>query len=668
MRFLLSTALMISGLFAQDRTELRAPDWGWINQAQKFQSDAAAEQRSAVGRVRPVTGIHEEAFQFFSSDERERVLLFTLDNDSAALRLHFENFRLPQGGQLFVYGLDANNQVTRIAGPYRASGPLNSGEFWSKAVPGVRIAVELQLDEEIATLPFSLREVAHLDGIEEREEILDTGKEIERRVSVYRGMIVEHAVVDGVGIWEGDVLLGRAEELEAYRGDKKQTERMATAINGSSYRWTGGIVPYTIDASMTSPQKVLDAIAHWNTLLAGYIQIKPRTSESAYITFVNPAGSPGTCSSYIGKIGIAGQPVNLGDYCSTGNAIHEIGHALGLYHEHTRSDRATYIKVNTANIDPNSAYNFNMATTGILASAYDYNSIMHYGAYAFSINGLPTIETIPAGIAIGQRNGLSTMDIAGIKSMYPATTAPAPPPPTTTTISVTFNSSPQGLALTVDGANVVTPATVSWTSGTSHTISAPNVSGSTSYTFSSWSDGGTQTHSVSAGTSAMSFTANYVKRNKLTLSSNSSLGTVSVSPASADGYYADGTVVTVSASASSTACFTGWSGILPVASFSTQLTMTQPYTVTANFQTGGLTLTSMVLVSAASQTSQGSVSITGGCIWKAVTSGSWISLQTPTGTSSSLVKFNVNQNTSGYSRTGLIYVNGKAMWVAQASK
>jgi astacin len=43
---------------------------------------------------------------------------------------------------------------------------------------------------------------------------------------------------------------------------------------------------------------------------------------------------------------------------------------------------------------------------------------MHYGAFAFSKNGQPTIEVLQSGAIIGQRTALSAGDIAAIHAMY----------------------------------------------------------------------------------------------------------------------------------------------------------------------------------------------------------------------------------------------------------
>lgn len=326
-------------------------------------------------------------------------------------------------------------------------------------------------------------------------------KSHQTRQGWHRGKFVEYRVVNGMAVLEGDILLGTTEDLS----DKKsEPERSAFAINGN--RWTGGIIPFTISPTMPNQQRILDAVAHWNTNLSGYLQLVPRTSQTAYLTFVEAA--PGTCSSYVGSLKIAGQPVNIGEYCSTGNVIHEIGHAVGLYHEHTRTDRDQYVIIYWANIDPNASGNFSIPG-GILFSGYDYGSIMHYGAYAFSINGQPTIQTIPAGIAIGQRSGLSIGDITGVQAMYGAVPPPPPPPPTT--ISATFTSS-INVKLVIDGANVSTPATLNWIIGSNHTVSAPNTkNGVNNVTFVSWSDGGAQTHTVTAPANNFTLNAIYTK-------------------------------------------------------------------------------------------------------------------------------------------------------------
>uniref|UniRef100_A0A3B1JQ02 Metalloendopeptidase n=1 Tax=Astyanax mexicanus TaxID=7994 RepID=A0A3B1JQ02_ASTMX len=74
---------------------------------------------------------------------------------------------------------------------------------------------------------------------------------------------------------------------------------------------------------------------------------------------------------------------------------HELNHALGFYHEHTRSDRDSYVTINWQNIDPTMQYNFNKENTNNLNTPYDYSSVMHYGKTAFTINGLNTITPIP---------------------------------------------------------------------------------------------------------------------------------------------------------------------------------------------------------------------------------------------------------------------------------
>ena len=64
-------------------------------------------------------------------------------------------------------------------------------------------------------------------------------------------------------------------------------------------------------------------------------------------------------------------------------------------------------------------YNFEKNTRHELLSGYDYDSLMHYGPYAFSSNGKKTIVPIqnPSAV-IGQRDNLSAKDIAELNALY----------------------------------------------------------------------------------------------------------------------------------------------------------------------------------------------------------------------------------------------------------
>lgn len=53
-----------------------------------------------------------------------------------------------------------------------------------------------------------------------------------------------------------------------------------------------------------------------------------------------------------------------------------------------------------------------------LGTKYDYGSIMHYSAMAFSKNGKPTIEPIQKDVKIGQREKFSDIDLFKINKLY----------------------------------------------------------------------------------------------------------------------------------------------------------------------------------------------------------------------------------------------------------
>ncbi|KAG7509047.1 high choriolytic enzyme 1-like [Solea senegalensis] len=176
--------------------------------------------------------------------------------------------------------------------------------------------------------------------------------------------------------------------------------------------WLAGIVPYEISSELANREwEIQTALKMISDVTC--IRFRKHTNEPNYVVFKDGRG----CASYVGCRG-GDQPIFFAPHCAVGNLCHEIIHALGLHHEHTRKDREDFISVQKQNIVPGRENNFKVKEGETLNLPYDVNSIMHYGQFFFSKNGLPTLVSKQSGEEMGQRKHLSPLDIKRLNKLY----------------------------------------------------------------------------------------------------------------------------------------------------------------------------------------------------------------------------------------------------------
>ncbi|HYF16114.1 MAG TPA: M12 family metallopeptidase [Phycisphaerales bacterium] len=191
--------------------------------------------------------------------------------------------------------------------------------------------------------------------------------------------------------------------------------------------WPQGNVYYTFDANTTAGNQtaMLAAMAEIEAVCG--VTFIPRTTQSNYINIRASGGN----NSQIGMVG-GQQTINIFNWNVRMIMAHELMHALGVWHEQQRADRAQYVVVNFDNIQGDYASNFNIVGAPFVGP-YDFESVMHYDDCSFS-NCCPSgsscgcalscasIQALPEYAqyqsVMGQRSRLSRGDMLGLVSRY----------------------------------------------------------------------------------------------------------------------------------------------------------------------------------------------------------------------------------------------------------
>jgi len=229
------------------------------------------------------------------------------------------------------------------------------------------------------------------------------------------------------GGFEGDMIFSDGfDPTEPSRG---------VAIHGNK-QWPSGVVPYDISAITNTQDQKTITDAMQTLMFAVGTPIANSQQRTACVFFRPRQATDKTyfkiqygngCSAHVGHLTSQQSTMTLQQKgCfSSGTIQHELMHVLGFYHEQSRPDRDNFLTINLENVQENMRHNFNKYAWGSTVhnqgSSYDYNSVMHYGTTAFSMNGKPTMVPRQGGVVIGNAKVLSPVDIAEVRHYYGCT-------------------------------------------------------------------------------------------------------------------------------------------------------------------------------------------------------------------------------------------------------
>ncbi len=187
--------------------------------------------------------------------------------------------------------------------------------------------------------------------------------------------------------------------------------------------WDNGVVHYRLDGGfyaggfsegdleiLTRSMKAWEKVANIQ-----FIQIYQEQEYEYRIIRYNSE----TSSSTVGSNCTRRCYMFFGNNITDGTIIHELGHALGLLHEHQRPDRDSYIEILWDNIEEGRKHNFKIKDNELIEEElypYDYKSVMHYKVYEFG-GGSNTIRVFDETVYISA-DRVSEIDAQKMSDIY----------------------------------------------------------------------------------------------------------------------------------------------------------------------------------------------------------------------------------------------------------
>ena len=227
---------------------------------------------------------------------------------------------------------------------------------------------------------------------------------------------------------------------------------LSTAVNSALLvqpidTWPDGVVPYVIDESvppLIAEEFLVRAIEEFETKTAVRFVLRDETNEASFPNYVRINYDEDAVSSNAGTIGMSEGESNMilnsntlepqvgSIHFAMRVIVHELGHVVGLYHEHSRLDMWDYFEIDWSLVEDESCPdNRETNLIGIPVGDFDYFSVMdgvppHCGKNELggpSLNYLTLTDatiTEESFLLRGNLNyQLSPGDIAGINYLYP---------------------------------------------------------------------------------------------------------------------------------------------------------------------------------------------------------------------------------------------------------
>ncbi len=181
----------------------------------------------------------------------------------------------------------------------------------------------------------------------------------------------------GNAIAFGDIYLGKVKQ-----GGKGFLKTKVKPVQ----LWDSTEIPFHIDGSIPTYQKEL--IKETLDYFSYHTNLNFIANDGSYEDSIVFIKGDEHCYSYLGKVG-GHQPIYLSGNCRENEIAHEVMHAIGFIHEHTRTDRDQYVTINWSNIQKGFENQFALVPKEYMINTlegfpFSYNTRMLYDPKSFA--------------------------------------------------------------------------------------------------------------------------------------------------------------------------------------------------------------------------------------------------------------------------------------------